>query len=108
VVNLHFLCFVVLIYLSPYPLHFTEIAHQISHYFYWTLQKVISNFILGTKWPSIKKNLQNSFSQKGYNLSREKIRKKKLANMLTTYKRVKNRRRATGEGKITWDYYCIQ
>lgn len=52
------------------------------------------------------KKIQNLFSLKGYNLSSEKIRKK-LANMLTTYKRVKDRRRATGEGKITWEYYTV-
>lgn len=27
--------------------------------------------------------------------------------MLPTYKRVKDRRRATGEGKITWEYYTL-
>ncbi|RXN30881.1 nuclease HARBI1 [Labeo rohita] len=50
------------------------------------------------------KKLQTAFSQKGYTLSNEKIRKK-LTNMLTTYKRVKDRRSATGEGKQTWEYY---
>lgn len=52
------------------------------------------------------KKLQTAFSQKGYTLSNEKIRKK-LANMLTTYKRVKDRSRATGEEKQTWEYYTV-
>lgn len=56
--------------------------------------------------PAFYRKLQSAFSQKGYNMSTEKIRKK-LANMLTTYKRVKDRRRATGEGKNAWDYYTV-
>jgi len=52
--------------------------------------------------------MQNSFSQKGYNLSSDKIKKKKkLDNLFTTYKRVIDRRRATGEGKITLEYYTV-
>nr|XP_054588979.1 uncharacterized protein LOC129153567 [Nothobranchius furzeri] len=31
--------------------------------------------------------------------------RKKLENMVTTYKRAKDRSRLTGEEKITWDYY---
>lgn len=42
----------------------------------------------------------------GYNFTNGKIRKK-LGNMLTTYKRAKDRSRATGEGKITWEYYLV-
>ncbi|XP_051981724.1 uncharacterized protein LOC127643165 [Xyrauchen texanus] len=104
VVKLHFLCFVVLIYFSPYPLHFTEITHQMT-LFLLDLTKTHQQLYFRNKMAFYKK-IQNSFSQKGYNLSSEKILKK-LANMLTTYKRVKDLRRATGEGKITWEYYTL-
>lgn len=32
---------------------------------------------------------------------------KKLGNMITTYKRAKDRCRSTGEGKVTWEYYKV-
>ncbi|XP_049336327.1 uncharacterized protein LOC111196914 [Astyanax mexicanus] len=48
--------------------------------------------------------VQQEFRNKGYTLSADKIRKK-LGNLLTTYKRAKDRRRATGEAKVTWEYY---
>ncbi|XP_039537318.1 protein enabled-like isoform X2 [Pimephales promelas] len=81
-----------------------EITHQMT-LFLLDLTKTHQQLYFRNKMAFYKK-LQNSFSQKGYNLSSEKIRKK-LANMLTTYKRVKDRRRATGEGKITWEYYTL-
>lgn len=56
--------------------------------------------------PAFYLKLRTAFTQKGYNLSTEKIRKK-LSNMLTTYKRVKDRRRGTGEGKNAWEYYTV-
>ncbi|XP_051996187.1 uncharacterized protein LOC127653532 isoform X1 [Xyrauchen texanus] len=81
-----------------------EITHQMT-LFLLDLTKTHQQLYFRNKMAFYKK-IQNSFSQKGYNLSSEKIRKK-LANMLTTYKRVKDRRRATGEGKITWEYYTL-
>ncbi|XP_077065510.1 uncharacterized protein LOC143718330 [Siphateles boraxobius] len=81
-----------------------EITHQMT-LFLLDLTKTHQQLYFRNKMAFYKK-MQNSFSQKGYNLSSEKIRKK-LANMLTTYKRVKDRRRATGEGKITWEYYTL-
>ncbi|KAG9263235.1 hypothetical protein AMEX_G23244 [Astyanax mexicanus] len=48
--------------------------------------------------------VQQEFRNKGYTLSADKIRKK-LGNLLTTYKSAKDRRRATGEAKVTWEYY---
>lgn len=93
-----------MIYFSPYPLHFTEITHTMK-LFLLDLTKTHQHLYFRNKMAFYKK-IQNLFSLKGYNLSSEKIRKK-LANMLTTYKRVKDRRRATGEGKITWEYYTV-
>ncbi len=52
------------------------------------------------------KKVEKGFNAKGYTLTNGKIRKK-LRNMLTTYKRAKDGSRATGEGKITWEYYLV-
>nr|XP_055062918.1 uncharacterized protein LOC129445960 [Misgurnus anguillicaudatus] len=56
--------------------------------------------------PAFYQKLRTAFTQKGYNLSTEK-NDKKLSNMLTTYKRVKDRRRVTSEGKNAWEYYTL-
>ncbi|KAL7387809.1 hypothetical protein ABVT39_001678 [Epinephelus coioides] len=53
---------------------------------------------------SFYKKLEEAFNAKGYSCTNDKIRRK-LGNMLTTYKRAKDRSRTTGEGKITWEYY---
>ncbi|KAK9969979.1 hypothetical protein ABG768_028120, partial [Culter alburnus] len=79
-----------------------EITHKIT-LFLLELTRTHQQLYFRNKMAFYKK-VQNAFSQNGYNLSSEKIRKK-LANMLTTYKRVKDRRRATGEGRHTWEYY---
>ncbi|KAI4794321.1 hypothetical protein KUCAC02_032138, partial [Chaenocephalus aceratus] len=50
--------------------------------------------------------LQRQFSEEGYSFSSDNIRKK-LNNLLTTYKRAKDRCTSTGEGNITWEYYGI-
>ncbi|XP_017211235.1 uncharacterized protein [Danio rerio] len=50
------------------------------------------------------KKIEQDFKVNGYNMTNEKLRKK-LGNMITTYKRAKDRCRATGEEKITWEYY---
>ncbi|KAF4115244.1 hypothetical protein G5714_002733 [Onychostoma macrolepis] len=50
------------------------------------------------------KKLEQAFKEKGYSISNDKLRKK-IGNMITTYKRAKDRFRATGEGKVTWEYY---
>lgn len=52
------------------------------------------------------KKLEQAFKEKGYNISNEKLGKK-LGNMITTYKRAKDRCRSTGEGKVTWEYYKV-
>ncbi|KAI4799920.1 hypothetical protein KUCAC02_016458 [Chaenocephalus aceratus] len=56
--------------------------------------------------PSFYKILQRQFSKEGYSFSSDKIWKK-LNNLLTTYKRAKDRCTSTGEGNITWEYYGI-
>ncbi|KAK9977257.1 hypothetical protein ABG768_019078 [Culter alburnus] len=92
VVELLSFLFVVLKYFSS---HFTEITHKMTL------------FRLELTRTHHYKKVQNAFLQNGYNLSSEKIRKK-LANMLTTFKRVKDRRHATGEGRHTWEYYTTE
>jgi len=52
------------------------------------------------------KKLEQAFKEKGYNITIEKLRKK-LGNMITTYKRAKDRCRSTGEGNVTWEYYKV-
>lgn len=83
---------------------FSEITHKMT-LLLLDLTKTYQQLYFRNKTAFYKK-LQTTFSQKGYTLSSEKIRKK-LTNMLTTYKRVKDRRRATGEGKQTWEYYTV-
>ncbi|XP_071058147.1 uncharacterized protein [Pseudochaenichthys georgianus] len=56
--------------------------------------------------PGFYKILQRQFSKEGYSFSSDKICKK-LNNLLTTYKRAKDRCTSTGEGNITWEYYGI-
>ncbi|KAI9533954.1 hypothetical protein NQZ68_018322 [Dissostichus eleginoides] len=56
--------------------------------------------------PGFYKLIQRQFTKEGYSFSSDKIRKK-LNNLLTTYKRAKDRSASTGEGKITWEYYGI-
>ncbi|XP_034093040.1 serum response factor-binding protein 1-like isoform X2 [Gymnodraco acuticeps] len=55
--------------------------------------------------PGFYKILQRQFSKEGYSFSSDKIRN--LNNLLTTYKRAKDRCTSTGEGNITWEYYGI-
>ncbi|KAI4829062.1 hypothetical protein KUCAC02_023125 [Chaenocephalus aceratus] len=56
--------------------------------------------------PGFYKILQRQFSKEGFSFSSDKIREK-LNNLLTTYKRAKDRCTSTGEGNITWEYYGI-
>ncbi|KAI4822348.1 hypothetical protein KUCAC02_007900 [Chaenocephalus aceratus] len=56
--------------------------------------------------PGFYKILQRQFSKEGYSFSLDKIRKK-LNNLLTTYKSAKDRCTSTGEENITWEYYGI-
>ncbi|KAF6720315.1 hypothetical protein FQA47_002802 [Oryzias melastigma] len=50
------------------------------------------------------KKLEQNFHKKGYPFTLDKIRKK-VGNLLTTYKRNKARLTSTGDTKISWEYY---
>lgn len=52
------------------------------------------------------KKLEQNFHKKGYPFTLDKIRKK-VGNLLTTYKRNKARLTSTGDTKISWEYYMV-
>ncbi|XP_072570052.1 uncharacterized protein [Paramormyrops kingsleyae] len=78
--------------------------HQLTLLLLTTIKKHRS--LYSTNKPAFYKRVHKDMLQRDHKCSLEQIRKK-ISNMLATYKRVKYRCQITGEAKINWDYYTI-
>ncbi|RVE61354.1 hypothetical protein OJAV_G00169880 [Oryzias javanicus] len=85
----------------PYESH-TEFTHQTTIYLLDLCNTHIN--LYHTNKHMFYKKLEQNFHNKGYTFTLDKIRKK-LGNLLTTYKRNKARLTSTGDTKISWEYY---
>ncbi|XP_048878216.1 uncharacterized protein LOC125747263 [Brienomyrus brachyistius] len=81
-----------------------ELKHRLTLFLLATIKKHHS--IYNTNKPAFYKRVYKDMLQRDHKCSAEQIRKK-ITNMLATYKRVKDRCQTTGEASISWDYYTI-
>nr|XP_023664694.1 uncharacterized protein LOC111842384 [Paramormyrops kingsleyae] len=81
-----------------------EMKHRLTLFLLATIKKHRSLFY--TNKPAFYRRVCKDMLQGDHKCSAEQIRKK-ISNMLATYKRVKDRCQTTGEARINWDYYTI-